>query len=54
MHCCAAMLGLQLEKDIPNNVLLVYGMRKTNDLSQGKFYLMEAFKPFGDIENVSL
>eukprot|EP00970_Alexandrium_tamarense_P008630 scaffold1637_cov195-Alexandrium_tamarense.AAC.21 len=54
MHCCAAMLGLQLEKDIPNNVLLVYGMRKTNDLSQAKFYLMEAFKPFGDIENAAI
>jgi len=54
MHCCAAMLGLQLERDLPNNVLLVHGMRKTNDLSLGRSYLVEAFKPFGDIEGAAI
>lgn len=54
IHCCAAMLGLQLEKDLPNNVLLVHGMRKTNDLSLGRSYLVEAFKPFGDIEGAAI
>lgn len=54
IHCCAAMLGLRLEKDLPNNVLIVTGMRKTNNLSEGRFYLMEAFKSFGDIEGAAI
>jgi hypothetical protein len=54
MHCCAAMLGLQLEKDLPNNVLLVHGMRKINDISLGRKYLMDAFKSFGDIEAAAI
>ncbi|KAL7545507.1 hypothetical protein ACHAWF_008859 [Thalassiosira exigua] len=54
IHCCAAMLGLQLEKDLPNNVLLVHGMRKTNDLSLGRSYLVEAFISFGDIEGAAI
>lgn len=54
IHCCAAMLGLQLEKDLPNNVLLVHGMRKTNDLALGRSYLIDAFKSFGDIEGAAI
>jgi hypothetical protein len=54
IHCCAAMLGLQLEKELPNNVLLVHGMRKTNDLALGRLYLMEAFNSFGDIESAAI
>jgi len=54
IHCCAAMLGLQLEKELPNNVLLVHGMRKTNDLSLGRSYLVETFQVFGDIEGASI
>jgi len=54
IHCCAAMLGLQLEKEMPNNVLLVHGMRKTNDLSLGRSYLEEAFKQFGEIEGAAI
>ena len=54
IHCCAAMLGLQLEKDLPNSVLLVHGMRKTNDLTLGRSYLVEAFKSFGDIEGAAI
>lgn len=54
IHCCAAMLGLQLEKELPNNVLLVHGMRKTSDLTLGRSYLEEAFKSFGDIEGAAI
>lgn len=54
IHCCAAILGLQLEKEQPNNVLLVHGMRKTNDLSLGRTYLVETFKVFGDIEGAAI
>ena len=54
IHCCASMLGLQLEKEQPNNVLLVHGMRKTNDLSLGRSYLVEAFETFGDIEGAAI
>jgi len=54
IHCCASLLGLRLEKDLPNNVLIVTGMRKTNNLSEGRYYLMEAFKPFGTIEGAAI
>lgn len=54
IHCCAAMLGLQLEKDLPNNVLLVHGMRKTQNPSLGRSYLVDAFTPFGAIEGASI
>lgn len=54
IHSCAAMLGLQLEKDLPNNVLLVHGMRKTADLSLGRSYLVETFSAFGEIEGAAI
>jgi len=54
IHCCAAMLRIPLESDLPNNVLLVYGMRKTNDIYQGRSHLVEAFKIFGDIETAGI
>jgi len=54
IHCCAVMLGLQLEKDLPKNVLLVHGMRKTSDLSLGRSYLVETFKEFGTIEGAAI
>lgn len=54
IHCCAAMLGLQLEKDLPNNVLLVHGMRKINDISLGRKYLVDTFRSFGDIEAAAI
>jgi len=54
IHCCASMLGLQLEKEQPNNVLLVHGMRKTNDLTLGRSFLVEAFEVFGDIEGAAI
>jgi len=54
IHSCAAMLGLQLENDLPNNVLLVTGLLKTKDTTQGRKYLIEAFEPFGDIESAAI
>ena len=54
IHSCAAMLGLQLEKDLPNNVLLVTGLLKTRDTTQGRKYLVEAFEPFGAIESAAI
>lgn len=54
IHCCAAMLGIPLEQDLPNNVLLVYGMRKTSDINHGRSHLIEAFKQFGDIKSAGI
>jgi len=54
IHSCAAMLGLQLENDLPNIVLLVTGLLKTKDTTQGRKYLIEAFEPFGDIESAAI
>jgi hypothetical protein len=48
------MLGLQLEKDLPNNVLLVHGMRKITDLTLGRKYLVDAFISFGEIEDAAI
>jgi hypothetical protein len=48
------MLGIPLEADLPNNVLLVYGMRKTSDIHQGRSHLIESFKQFGDIETAGI
>jgi hypothetical protein len=54
IHYCAAMMGIPLETDLPNNVLLVYGMRKTSDINQGRSHLIDAFKQFGDIETAGI
>ena len=54
IHSCAAMLGLQLENDLPNNVILVTGLLKTKDTTQGRKYLVEAFEPFGAIESAAI
>ncbi len=54
IHSCAAMLGLQLENDLPNNVLLVTGLLKTKDTTQGREHLIQAFEPFGDIESAAI
>lgn len=50
VHECAAMLGLQLAENIPENALIVTGMRKTVLTHE-----MEAsFKEFGEIEAVAV
>mmetsp|Transcript_19106 Transcript_19106/g.32171 ORF Transcript_19106/g.32171 Transcript_19106/m.32171 type:complete len:682 (-) Transcript_19106:117-2162(-) len=54
IYCCAAILGLKLLKDFPNDMLLVLGMRKTNDASQGRTYLVDAFKEFGAIDGAAI
>jgi hypothetical protein len=54
IYCCSAILGLELLKDFPNDTLLVQGMRKTNDASQGRTYLVDAFKEFGAIEGAAI
>ncbi|EJK48492.1 hypothetical protein THAOC_32704 [Thalassiosira oceanica] len=54
IHCIAELLGLKLEQELPNNVILVTGMRKEMDLSRGRYHLMEAFKPFGEIESAAI
>lgn len=54
IYCCAALLGLELLKDCPNDMLLVLGMRKTNDASQGRTHLVAAFQEFGAIEGAAI
>ena len=54
IHSCAAMLGVQLEQDLPNNVLLVTGLLKTRDTARGRQNLIEAFEPFGAIESAAI
>ena len=52
---CAGILGLKLlTKDFPNDLLLVQGMRKTNDASQGRTHLVNAFKQFGIIAGAAI
>ena len=51
---CAGILGLELTKDFPNDVLLVQGMRKTNDASEGRTHLVNAFKQFGMIAGAAI
>jgi len=51
---CATILGLKLLRDFPNDVLLVLGMRKTNDASQGRAYLVDALKEFGAIDGAAI
>ena len=50
---CAAMLGLEMLKDFPDNMILVTAMRKSNDTYQGQTDLVDAFKVFGPIEGVA-
>ena len=54
VYCCAAILGMKLLKQFPNDVLLVLGMRKTNDASQGRAYLVDAMKEFGQIDGAAI
>ena len=50
VHGCAALLGLQLESDIPRNTLIVTGLRKTAE----KKFLQNSFSEFGDIVGVAV
>ena len=54
IYYCAAILGLTLLRDFPNDTLLVSRMRKTNDASQGRTYLVDAFEEFGAIESAAV
>lgn len=54
IHECATMLGLPLETELPNNVLLITSLRKSNSLEDGRFYLRETFNEFGQIETAAL
>lgn len=54
IHSCATMLGLPLEKELPINTVIVTSLRKTNNLPDGRFHLVEAFKQFGNIESVAI
>ncbi len=54
IFCCATILDLNLLKDFPKDVLLVSGMRKTNDASQGRAYLVDAMKEFGSIDGAAI
>ena len=50
MHGIAAMLGLELEEELPQKALLVTGMRK----KVSRRDVSEAFTIFGEIESVSV
>mmetsp|Transcript_29636 Transcript_29636/g.62320 ORF Transcript_29636/g.62320 Transcript_29636/m.62320 type:complete len:842 (-) Transcript_29636:136-2661(-) len=53
-HGCAAILGLELIKELPQTVLVIQGMRKLSELDQGKKVIIDAFTPFGDIEDAAI
>ncbi len=53
-HGCAAILGLELIKELPQTVLVIQGMRKMSELDQGKQIIIDAFKNFGDIEDAAI
>lgn len=50
IHECAAMLGLELASDIPENTVIVTGMRKNVTKSD----LEVAFREFGDIDEAAV
>jgi hypothetical protein len=50
IHECAAMLGLTLAHDLPQNSVIVTGMRKT----EKKDMLHAAFRPFGEIAGAAV
>ena len=50
IHGAAAILGLQLEANIPETTLIVTGMRKKATRKD----MVEAFKEFGDIEDAAV
>jgi len=50
IHGCAALLGLQLEEDIPETTLIITGMIK----SVSRDDVIEAFKKFGEIDNAAV
>jgi len=54
IHGCAAILGLDLMRNLPGTTLVIAGMRKTNDLAQGHNFIVKAFKPFGKIEEAAI
>jgi RNA recognition motif-containing protein len=50
IHGSAAMLGLQLAETLPENTLIVTGMRK----QVTKDHIAKAFKEFGEIESAAV
>lgn len=50
IHECAAMLGLELAAPIPENSIIVSGMRKTVTRTD----MIVAFREFGDIEDAAV
>lgn len=54
VHGCATVLGLDLIEQPPETTLVITGMRKTNDLSQGHNFIVKAFKTFGNIEEAAI
>lgn len=54
VHASATILGLDLLQQLPQTTLVITGMRKTNDLSQGHNFIVKAFKIFGKIEEAAI
>ena len=54
VHACATILGLDLSKQLPQTTLVITGMRKTNDLTQGHNFIVKAFKLFGKIDEAAI
>mmetsp|Transcript_7246 Transcript_7246/g.13157 ORF Transcript_7246/g.13157 Transcript_7246/m.13157 type:complete len:344 (+) Transcript_7246:184-1215(+) len=54
VHGCAAILGLGLMKELPMTTLIITGMRETRDLTQGRDFILDAFRSFGTIEDVAI
>eukprot|EP00587_Corethron_hystrix_P002708 CAMPEP_0113307086 /NCGR_PEP_ID=MMETSP0010_2-20120614/6079_1 /TAXON_ID=216773 ORGANISM="Corethron hystrix, Strain 308" /NCGR_SAMPLE_ID=MMETSP0010_2 /ASSEMBLY_ACC=CAM_ASM_000155 /LENGTH=726 /DNA_ID=CAMNT_0000161885 /DNA_START=652 /DNA_END=2832 /DNA_ORIENTATION=- /assembly_acc=CAM_ASM_000155 len=50
VHGCAALLGLPLEKELPETTIIVLGMRKTTRVEK----LRDVFNKLGDIEDVAV
>lgn len=50
IHECAALLNLQLLRELPNNTLILSGMRKTVKAND----VIRAFRSFGPIEDAAV
>ena len=54
LHTCASIVGLPLLKEVPNTIVTVEGLIKSNDAARVQQLLFETFSPFGDIVDASI
>ena len=54
IHGCASILDMRLLRELPNTIVVIRGLRKTNDLAQGHHFLVKSLGMYGDIIDASI